>query len=143
VTDSASDLVEWRAGVRTRLHHSAATGAAQLCVMEQWAEPGAGAPPHTHFDVEEAIGVIAGEAEFTCDGEVSRVVAGEAILLPARSWHGFVNVGTTELHTYAVFASAAPPVEYEPEPGVVYTIGDVGTERRDAHRAVREPESRS
>jgi hypothetical protein len=26
------------------------------------------------------------------------------------------------LHTLAVFAAAEPPVEYEDEPGVVYTI---------------------
>jgi quercetin dioxygenase-like cupin family protein len=129
--------VEWRSGVRTRLHAAAATGAEQLCVMEQFVDTGAGAPLHTHFDVEEAIGVIAGEAEFTCDGSVTLVRAGEAILLPARSWHGFVNVGQVELHTYAVFAAAAPLVEYVTEPGRIYEIGTSGGERRDAHRAVR------
>ena len=130
--------VEWRQGVRTRMHASSATGAAQLCVMEQFVEPGAGAPIHTHFEVEEAIGVISGEAEFACDGVVRRVVAGEAILLPAESWHGFVNVGKVELHTYAVFASARPPVEYVTEPGRVYVIGTTGGTRRDAHRAARD-----
>jgi quercetin dioxygenase-like cupin family protein len=129
---------EWREGVLTRMHASSATGAEQLCVMEQFVRPGAGAPIHTHFEVEEAIGVIGGEAEFTCDGTVTRVAAGEAILLPARSWHGFVNVGDVELHTYAVFASARPPVEYVTEPGRVYVIGTTGGERRDAHRALRE-----
>jgi quercetin dioxygenase-like cupin family protein len=140
VADPAPDLVEWRAGVRTRLHHAAATGAAQLCVMEQWAEPGAGAPLHTHFDVEEAILVAEGEAEFTLDGRAGRVAAGESILLPARSWHGFRNCGDGVLHTVAVFAAAAPPVEYETEPGIVYTIGGTeGGQRRDAHRAVKQP----
>ena len=132
-------LVEWRAGVRTRLHAAGSTGAAQLCVMEQWADPGAGAPLHTHFEVEELILVAEGEAEFTVDGESRLVPAGESILLPARSWHGFRNPGTVTLHTIAIFAAATPPVEYETEPGVVYAIGGTETARHDAHRAIREP----
>jgi quercetin dioxygenase-like cupin family protein len=136
VAEPEADLVEWREGVRTRLHAAASTGAAQLCVIEQWAEPGAGAPLHTHFEVEEAILVAEGEAEFTVDGETRRVASGESMLFPAHSWHGFRNCGAGELHIVAVFAAAAPPVEYETEPGVVYAIGGVGDVRRDAHRAV-------
>lgn len=130
--------VEWRAGVRTVLHAAAATGAAQLCLMEQWSEPEAGAPTHTHFEVEEAILVIEGTGDFWTDGEHRAVGAGEAILLPAESWHGFRNVGDGILHTVAVFPSAAAPVEYENEPGVVYEIGGAGEVRRDAHRALRQ-----
>lgn len=133
----SGQLVEWRPGVRTRLHHSAETGAAQLCVMEQFCDPGTGAPLHTHFEIEESIVVVEGTAEFTCDGTVSTVGAGEAILLPARSWHGFVNTGPGVLHTVAVFASASPPVEYSNEPGQVFEVGVVRGEMRDAHRAVR------
>jgi len=136
--DADEGAVEWRAGVRTVLHAAAATGAAQLCLMEQWAEPDAGAPTHTHFEVEEAILVIEGVADFWTDGEHRAVGTGEAILLPAESWHGFRNTGEGILHTVAVFPAAAPPVEYEKEPGVVYEIGGAGTVRRDAHRAVRE-----
>ena len=139
MADPEVELVEWREGVRTRLHAAASTGAAQLCVMEQWAEPGAGAPLHTHFEVEEAILVVEGEADFTVDGVSRRVVAGESILLPAHSWHGFRNPGAGLLHTVAVFAAAAPPVEYETEPGSVYAIGGLGDVRRDAHRAVSRP----
>jgi quercetin dioxygenase-like cupin family protein len=105
--------------------------------MEQWVEPGAGAPTHTHFEVEEVIVVVEGLADFWSDGEERRVPAGGSILLPAYSRHGFRNAGEGLLHTVAVFAAAAPPVEYENEPGVVYEIGGGGTERRDAHRAVR------
>src|SRR5437588_1834429 len=87
--------VLWREGVETRLH---AAGAAALCVLEQWAAPERGAPTHTHFDVEEVIVVLAGVAEFWVDGASERVEVGESIVLPARSWHGFRNVGTDELH---------------------------------------------
>ena len=134
-----SELVEWRAGVRTRLHAAASTGARQLCVLEQWCDPGAGAPLHTHFEVEELIAVVEGSAEFTVDGAVFAVGAGESILLAPHGWHAFRNVGDEVLHTLAVFAAAAPPVEYENEPGVVYTIGGSGGDRRDAHRALGGP----
>jgi quercetin dioxygenase-like cupin family protein len=139
--DPLEQSVEWRAGVRTVLHAAASTGAAQLCLMEQWSEPGAGAPTHTHFEVEEAILVVEGVAEFWSDGERRRVAAGESILLPPFSRHGFRNAGDGVLHTVAVFAAAAPPVEYENEPGIVYEIGGTGEARRDAHRALRQPES--
>ena len=129
--------VEWRLGVRTLLHAGASTGATQLCFMEQWCEPGAGAPTHTHFEVEEAIAVLEGVAEFWIDGAHSRVAAGETILLPPHSRHGFTNAGEGILHTVAVFGAAAPPVEYEEEPGVVYEVGGVGEQMRDPHRAVR------
>jgi mannose-6-phosphate isomerase-like protein (cupin superfamily) len=42
---------------------------------------------------------------------------GSAIVLPADSRHGFRNVGEGVLHVLATLASAAPPVEYEEEPG--------------------------
>lgn len=132
----ADDLVEWRPGVRTRLHAAAVTGASQLCVIEQWSDPGRGAPTHAHAGVEETITVLEGEAEFWCDGARSRVRAGETILLPAGSRHGFRNVGGGVLRTLAAFPAPSPPVEYEDDPGVVYTIGGTGTKRRDAHRAV-------
>jgi quercetin dioxygenase-like cupin family protein len=105
--------------------------------MEQWSQPGTGAPLHTHAGVEEAILVVEGAAEFEVDGAGSRVEAGEALRLPAGSWHAFRNAGDGVLHTVAIFGAAAPPVEYAEEPGVVYTIGDEGGQRRDAHRAVR------
>lgn len=130
--------VEWRPGVLTRLHASSGSGAAQLCVLEQRCEPGAGAPPHTHFEVEEVIVVLGGEAEFTVDGVTSCVRAGESIVLPAGSVHGFVNSAAGELHTVAVFASASPPVSYEGEPGLVLEVGSAGGERVDPHRRVRE-----
>ena len=54
-------LVEWRSGVTTRLVCGASTGAAQLCVIEQWCDPGHGAPTHTHHEVEEVILVRRGD----------------------------------------------------------------------------------
>ena len=37
---------KWREGVLTRMRVSAANGGTQLCLFEQWCEPGHGAPTY-------------------------------------------------------------------------------------------------
>jgi hypothetical protein len=59
---------QWRAGVKTRMWTSAANGAAQLCLFEQWCESGHGAPTHLHA-VEE---VSKGKPTFGSKTAVSR-----------------------------------------------------------------------
>ena len=49
-------LEEWRAGVMTRMRVSSINGAHQLCIFDQWCEPGLGAPTHLHA-VEEVLEV--------------------------------------------------------------------------------------
>jgi quercetin dioxygenase-like cupin family protein len=131
------ELVEWRPGVRTRLLAAASTGAQQLCIFEQWSEPGTGAPAHRHPGVEEAVSVLAGDAELWVEDERRRLGPGDTVVVPPDRRHGFTNVGTSTLHTLAVFADPTPPVVYDDEPGVVYEVGGSGSHRRDAHRAVR------
>lgn len=134
-------LVEWRPGVLTRLHTAGSTGAESLCVMEQLCDPGAGAPPHRHDGVEEVVLVLEGCARMRVDGEETELGAGDSVVVPAGSWHGFTNVGSERLRTLAIFASATPPVEYEDEPRV-FEIGGLGVKRRDAHRSEREEGAR-
>jgi uncharacterized RmlC-like cupin family protein len=133
----SGEIVEWRPGVRTRLIAAAATGSQQLCVFEQWSEPGTGAPAHRHPGTEEAVSVLAGEAEIWIEGERHGLRAGDTVFVPPDCRHGFTNVGTATLHTLAVFADPTPPVVYDAEPDVVYEVGGSGSERRDAHRSVR------
>jgi mannose-6-phosphate isomerase-like protein (cupin superfamily) len=97
--------------------------------MEQWCIPGAGAPTHTHFEVEEVIAVLAGVADVWIGGVTERVAAGGTIVLPPESWHGFRNVGAVDLHTLAVFASARPAVSYENDPGTVLEIGGIAADQ--------------
>jgi quercetin dioxygenase-like cupin family protein len=111
--DPATRAVEhWREGVATRMLVSAETGAAQLCVFEQWIAPGAGAPTHSHR-VEEVLTVLAGEAEIWIADQRAIVVAGQSALVPAGKPHGFRNSGTVELHIHAILA--APIFEAMPE----------------------------
>jgi len=99
-----SVLEQWRAGVETRMVVSAQSGAAQLCIFEQWIAPGHGAPTHSH-SVEEVLTVRDGEAEMWMDDRRTIVTAGQALIVPAGRLHGFRNSGTTTLHIHAVLAS--------------------------------------
>ena len=102
----------WRPGVETRMLVSARTGAAQLCIFEQWIAPGNGAPTHSH-PVEEVLTVLAGEAEMWMDEERAIVRAGQSLIVPAHRKHGFRNSGSATLHLHAVLAS--PSFEATPE----------------------------
>src|SRR6476619_6155379 len=95
---------EWRAGVMTRMRVSAVTGAVQLCVFEQWCEPGRGAPTHLHA-VEEVLAVLEGQADFWIEDEREAVMAGQSVIVPAGRRHGFRNTGMTTLHVQATLAA--------------------------------------
>jgi quercetin dioxygenase-like cupin family protein len=95
---------EWRPGVRTRMQVSALTGAVQLCLFEQFCDPGKGAPTHLH-SVEEVLTVLAGTADVWVDDERATVGAGQSLLIPAGQKHGFRNTGDTVLHVQAVLAA--------------------------------------
>ena len=108
----------WRDGVETRMLVAAKNGARELCVFEQWVSPGNGAPTHFH-QVEEVLSVIAGEAEVWVDDERFQLRAGQSAIVPARSRHGFNNIGTAPLHVHAVLASASFEASYEGRSDVV------------------------
>jgi mannose-6-phosphate isomerase-like protein (cupin superfamily) len=105
VNDSqATPLEQWRPGVETRMVVSAANGATQLCIFEQWVAPGAGAPTHSH-PVEEVLTVHEGEAEMWIGDQRATVTAGQSLTVPTGRLHGFRNCGRTTLHIHAVLAS--------------------------------------
>ena len=80
-------LEEWRPGVTTRMRMSALTGSVQLCIFEQWCEPGTGAPSHGHA-VEEVLSALTGLAEVWIEGERATMVAGQSVVIPAGRIHG-------------------------------------------------------
>ena len=96
---------QWRPGVETRMLVSAETGAAGLCIFEQWVAPGAGAPTHSH-PVEEVLSVRAGIADMWIGEAHVTVSVGQSLLIPPRQPHGFRNSGTGTLHVQAVLASS-------------------------------------
>jgi quercetin dioxygenase-like cupin family protein len=95
---------QWRPGVLTRMRVSAVTGAAQLCIFEQWCDPGCGAPTHLHA-VEEVLTVLAGQAEVWVGDERTTLTAGQSVIVPAGYRHGFRNLTETTLHVEATLAA--------------------------------------
>ncbi len=103
---------EWRKGVLTRMHISAVTGAMQLCIFDQWCDPGLGAPTHLHA-VEEVLTVMSGRAEIWVGDERSVVVAGQSVIIPAGNKHGFENIADGLLHVRATIAAPIFEASYE------------------------------
>lgn len=113
VLDHASQPLEkWRDGVMTRMRVSAVVQGRQLCIFEQYCEPGLGAPIHLHA-VEEVLEVIEGTAEITLRDETVTVTANQSVLIPAGARHSFTNVGTGILHVRATLAAAIFEASYD------------------------------
>jgi mannose-6-phosphate isomerase-like protein (cupin superfamily) len=113
IDHTAMETVDWRPGVATRMLVSAVTGSVQLCIFEQWCDPGLGAPTHLHA-VEEVLTIVAGEAEIWVDGETVTAGAGHSVVIPAGSRHGFRNCATEgRLHVQATLASCIFEASYD------------------------------
>jgi len=105
---------EWRPGVMTRMRASAANGATQLCMFEQWCDPGHGAPTHLHA-VEEVLHVIEGQADVWIDNEHATLTEGQLAVVPAGRKHGFSNIGTTVLLITSTLAAPVFEAAYDDE----------------------------
>lgn len=106
-------LERWRDGVMTRMRMSALLEGRQLCIFDQFCDPGLGAPTHIHA-VEEVLEVIDGRAEIWVGAEVYTVGRNQSVLVPAGIRHGFRNlddVGT--LHVRATLAACIFEASYE------------------------------
>src|SRR5690606_28979217 len=73
-------LDQWRDGVMTRMRASALNGAHQLCLFEQFCEPGRGAPTHMHT-VEEVLTVLSGQAEIWIGEERGILAQGQSVIV--------------------------------------------------------------
>jgi mannose-6-phosphate isomerase-like protein (cupin superfamily) len=104
IVDQQRAREEWRPGVLTRMRVSAVTGAVQLCIFEQWCDPGCGAPTHLHA-VEEVLSILDGQAEVWVGEDRATVSAGQSVVVPAGRKHGFRNAGKSTLHVQATLAA--------------------------------------
>jgi mannose-6-phosphate isomerase-like protein (cupin superfamily) len=97
-------LEKWREGVLTRMRMSALLGGRQLCIFDQFCDPGLGAPLHIHA-VEEVLEVIEGTAEIWLGKNSAIVKPNQSVLVPAGAKHGFRNLENTTLHVRATLAA--------------------------------------
>ena len=105
-------LEKWREGVMTRMRMSALLGGKQMCIFDQFCDPGLGAPSHRHA-VEEVLEVIEGTAEIWL-GKVTAVLKpNQSVLVPAGAWHGFRNLENTTLHMRATLAAPIFEASYD------------------------------
>jgi mannose-6-phosphate isomerase-like protein (cupin superfamily) len=105
-------LERWREGVMTQMRMSYLLGSRQLCIFDQFCDPGLGAPTHVHA-VEEVLEVISGRAEIWVNDGSSVVSANQSVLIPAGASHGFRNTGTERLHVRATLASSIFEAQYD------------------------------
>lgn len=115
IDHTAPERETWREGVETQMRVSALTGSHQICIFEQWCQPGLGAPLHFHA-VEEVLEVMAGKAEITLGDEKVIVETNQSILVPAGVKHGFRNILEDGiLHVRATIASPIFEGRYDDE----------------------------
>src|SRR5262245_64749079 len=93
IDHSGQSREEWRPGVITRMQVSAVTGSTQLCVFQQWCDPGKSAPTHLHA-VEEILTVLDGKAQMCIEDEHATLTTGQSVLVPAGRRHAFRNTAT-------------------------------------------------
>lgn len=105
-------LERWREGVMTRMRISSLAGGRQLCIFDQFCDPGVGAPIHLHA-VEEVLEVIDGIAEIQLDQESAIVTANQSVLIPAGIRHGFRNLERSTLHVRATLAAPMFEATYD------------------------------
>jgi mannose-6-phosphate isomerase-like protein (cupin superfamily) len=105
-------LEKWRDGVMTSMRISAVMESRQLCIFEQFCDPGLGAPMHLHA-VEEVLEVIEGTAGIYLREERRVVIANQSVLIPAGARHGFKNIGTGILKVRATLAAPIFEATYD------------------------------
>lgn len=113
IEHQAQECEDWRPGVTTRMLVSAVSGSVQLCIFDQYCQPGHGAPTHLHA-VEEVLTVLEGRAEIWVGDDRAEVGAGHSVIVPPGVKHGFRNVSETDLlHVRATLAAPIFEASYE------------------------------
>ena len=76
--------------------------------------------PHSHRGMEEVIYVEKGAGTAWVEGEVTKIGAGDTILIPAGTRHMMINTGRTLLKLFCAFSAADPENRYREHPEINY-----------------------
>jgi mannose-6-phosphate isomerase-like protein (cupin superfamily) len=85
-------------------------GTVRHSVAEATLEPGQATQRHYHAESEEVYVIVEGEGDMELDGDSARVAAGDAIPIPAGTWHTLRNTGNGSLR---LLCTCAPPYRHE------------------------------
>lgn len=129
IDHSQAPEVPWRPGYRkwdiTTHEHGVSTS-----LSLNTAEPGTGAPLHTHA-IDELIVIVSGSLEVRINGETCRVERNHTLVIPPGAEHGFTVVGEEPAELLVVFPDLDPYAEHN----TTYLEGS----RPAAYSARREP----
>ena len=101
--------VPWRPGYRKWDIAGAEQGVTSTLSINT-AEPGAGAPLHTHT-MDELIVIMEGALEVRIDGETHLVEKDHTVVIPPGAEHGFRVVGDGPAHLLVFFPTLDPYAE--------------------------------
>jgi quercetin dioxygenase-like cupin family protein len=100
-------------------------------MFEQICDVNLGAPIHWH-PVEEHLTFYKGRVEVTVDGESAIVEGPTTVIIPAKSKHGFRNLGPDQLHVIIAMAGSVFEGFYDQDPDSVWRAfeGEDGSAKR-------------
>ena len=77
--------------------------------------------PHSHRGMEEVIYVERGSGKAWVNGEITKIAAGDTILIPAAARHMMINTGRAPLKLLCAFSAADPENRYREHPNISYS----------------------
>ena len=109
-------------------------------IVEETSPPQGGAPPHIHYNEDEALYVLEGEVEVLVGDRTTRAIAGSlAYNVPKGTLHTFKNIGTSPSRVLFIYipggfekffleagepaSEGSSPPEGEPDVGRIVEIG--------------------
>jgi len=87
-------------------------GARQLEVLVGRIEPGRGALPHAHPEIEQVCYLLEGQAVAEVGGQRQAMAPGDCCFFPAGAMHTFTVVGDAPARVLVIYS---PPYEESPE----------------------------
>ena len=90
---------------------TAASGAQQCELWEQYMEQGGEIPVHYH-ECEEIVTFLSGQVEVTLGEERTLVTAPASVFVPPQVMHSFRNPGSERVHLLAFFPVSDPATLY-------------------------------
>jgi mannose-6-phosphate isomerase-like protein (cupin superfamily) len=98
--------------VNRRLIGSETVGHTRIEVLHGTIQPGKGAEPHAHPDIEQVVYMLEGRAVAEIDGVRSEVGPGDCCYFPAGKRHVFQVIGDAPAKLLVIYS---PPYEENPD----------------------------